>query len=91
MSVGIIKDIWQWDSERITQIVRACIRLGQHPELWKTVKGVVIPKPGKPDYSKVRAYRVRVLGYANLNNLTGRWAAVLACFKIKMRTKIKSK
>ena len=35
-----------------------CIRLGHHPELWKTAKGIVIPKPGKPDYSKVRAYRV---------------------------------
>jgi len=32
--------------------------LGYHPKLWKTAKGVVIPKPGKPDYSKVRAYRV---------------------------------
>ena len=38
--------------------MRACIRLGHHPKLWKTAKGVVIPKPGKPDYSKVRAYRV---------------------------------
>jgi len=35
-----------------------CIRLGHHPEPWKTANGVVIPKPGKPDYSKVRAYRV---------------------------------
>ena len=40
------------------QLARACIRLGYHPKLWKTAKGVVIPKPGKPDYSKVRAYRV---------------------------------
>jgi len=58
ISAGIIKVFWEWDSERITQIVRACIRLGHHPELWKTAKGVVIPKPGKPDYAKVRAYRV---------------------------------
>ena len=53
ISAGIIKVFWQWDSERITQIVRACIQLGHHPELWKPAKGVVIPKPGKPDYSKV--------------------------------------
>ena len=58
ISAGIVTVFWQWDSEQITQIVRACIRLGHHPELWKTAKGVVIPKPGKPDYSKVRAYRV---------------------------------
>jgi len=58
ISAGIIKVIWQWDSQLFVQLVRACIRLGHHPELWKTAKGVVIPKPGKPDYSKVRAYRV---------------------------------
>jgi len=40
------------------QLARACIRLGYHPKLWKTAKRVVIPKPGKPDYSKVSAYRV---------------------------------
>ena len=54
----MIKVFRQWDSEQIRQIVRACIRLGHHPELWKTAKGVVIPKPGKPNYSKVRTYRV---------------------------------
>ena len=49
---------WQWDEQRITQLVRACIRLGVHPGIWKTAKGVVIPKPWKTDYSRVRAYRV---------------------------------
>ena len=52
----IVKVFWQWDQQRVTQLVRACIRLGFHPGIWKTAKGVVIPKPGKPDYSKVRAY-----------------------------------
>jgi hypothetical protein len=58
ISAGILKVFWEWDQQRITQLVRACIRLGHHPELWKTAKGIVIPKAGKPDYSKVRAYRV---------------------------------
>jgi len=40
------------------QLARACIRLGYYPKLWKTAKGVVIPKPGKLGYSRVRAYRV---------------------------------
>jgi len=57
ISAGIVKAFWQWDKQRITQLVRACIRLGFHPGIWKTAKGVVIPKLGKPDYSKVRAYR----------------------------------
>jgi len=54
ISAGIIKVFWQWDEQRITQLVRTCIRLGVHPGIWKTARGVVIPKPGKPDYSKVR-------------------------------------
>jgi len=61
ISAGIIKVFWQWDKQRITQLVRACIILGIHPDIWKMAKGVVIPKPGKPDYSKVRAYRVILL------------------------------
>jgi hypothetical protein len=58
ISAGILKVFWEWDQERIVQLVRACIRLGHHPEIWKTAKGIVIPNAGKPDYSRVRAYRV---------------------------------
>jgi len=58
ISAGIVKVFWQWDKQRITKLVRACIRLGFHSGNWKTAKGVVILKLGKPDYSKVRAYQV---------------------------------
>jgi len=58
MPADIFKVFWQWDPERSTQLVRACIQLGHHPRIWKTAKGVVIPKPGTPDYSRVRAYQV---------------------------------
>ena len=58
ISAEILKVFWQWGEVRFTRLVRACIRLGHHPKLWKTARGVVIPKPGKPDYSMVRAYRV---------------------------------
>jgi len=61
ISAGIVKVFGQWDKQRITQLVRACIRLGFHPGIWKTTKEVIIPKPGKPDYSKVHAYRVILL------------------------------
>jgi hypothetical protein len=55
---GILKVFWEWDQQQIVQLISACIRLGHHPELWKTAIGIVIPKAGKPDSSKVRAYRV---------------------------------
>jgi len=46
ISADILKVLWQWDRQRITQLVRACIRTGYHPKIWKTAKGVVIPSPG---------------------------------------------
>ena len=61
MGAEIVKLLWQWDPERITNLVRLCIQIGTHPESWKTAKGVVIPKPGKPDYRQIRAHRVIAL------------------------------
>ena len=40
ISADTIKVFWQWDRQRITQLMWACIRLGHHPKLWKTAKGV---------------------------------------------------
>jgi hypothetical protein len=36
-----------------TELYTACLRLGHHP--WHEAKVVVIPKPGKPDYSAPKA------------------------------------
>jgi len=58
ISAGIVKIFWECDQTKFTTLVRAFIQLEHHPDLWKTTKGVEIPKPGKPDYSKVRAYWV---------------------------------
>jgi len=58
MGAEIVKVLWDWAPGRITALATACIELGHHPESWKTAKGVVIPKPGKPDYTQVRAHRV---------------------------------
>ena len=83
----IVKVFWQWDEQRITQLVRACIRLGFHPGIWKTVKGVVIPKPGKPDYSKVRAYRVISL-LDVVSKLLERTAAHLIADHLEWKTEL---
>jgi len=58
ISAEILKVFWEWDQQCIVQLVKACIRLGHHPELWKTAKVIVILKAGKPDYSRVGAYHV---------------------------------
>jgi len=61
MGAEVVTLLWEWDPERITNLVRQCIRVGIHPESWKTARRIVIPKPGKPDYRQVRAHRVIAL------------------------------
>jgi len=34
---------------------------GIHPECWKESIGIILLKPGKPDYLKPKAYRIIVL------------------------------
>jgi len=38
MGAEIVKLLWEWDPERITNLVRQCIRVGNHPEIWKTAR-----------------------------------------------------
>ena len=39
----------------------ALFTAGIHPECWKESIGIILPKPGKPDYSKPKAYRIIAL------------------------------
>ncbi|QKX53974.1 uncharacterized protein TRUGW13939_01054 [Talaromyces rugulosus] len=50
--------LWALDSPRIIGMARQCFRLGVHPGAWKTAKGILLRKPGKPDYTQVKAWRV---------------------------------
>jgi hypothetical protein len=38
--------------------VQGCIRTGYHPCTWKTAKGILLRKQGKPTYTVAKAYRV---------------------------------
>jgi len=53
-----IRLLWDWDSQRIINIVEVSFRLGIHPRAWKEAKGVVIPKLNKPEYGAAKAYSV---------------------------------
>jgi hypothetical protein len=53
--------LWKWDQQRLCALIKTCIARGIHPNHWKVAKGVVLRKPGKPDYTKVKAYRVIAL------------------------------
>jgi len=76
MGAEIIKTLLGRDADRVTHLVAECIRLGYHPISWKSARGIVIPTPGKPDYSRVRAYRVISL-LDSLGKLVERTAAHL--------------
>ena len=50
--------LWRWAEERVVSLVRGCIRIGYHPCTWKTAKGILLRKQGKPTYTAAKAYRV---------------------------------
>jgi hypothetical protein len=61
LGFAAVRLLWKWDQQRLCALVKTCIARGIHPDHWKVAKGVVLRKPGKPDYSKVKAYRVIAL------------------------------
>jgi len=48
--------LWKWDKKRIVRLTREAIRTRRHPAVWKNASGMVICKPGKDDYTKLKAY-----------------------------------
>lgn len=58
LNFHILRLVWKWDSNRITALIRQCIRQGHHPHAWRTAKGVLLRKPNKIDHSQVKSYRV---------------------------------
>jgi len=61
LSFGAIRLLWKWEKERIVRLARAAIRTGRHPAVWKRASDVVIRKPAKDDYTKLKAYRSKSL------------------------------
>jgi len=57
LSFGAIRLLWKWDKERIVRLTKAAIPRRRHPSVWNRARGVVIRKPGKADYTQLKAYR----------------------------------
>jgi hypothetical protein len=53
----LLKQGWPHMDDLLTNIFTACITLQYHPTHWKEAVVVVIPKPGKSDYSRAKAHR----------------------------------
>lgn len=50
--------LWQWAEDRVVALVQGYIRMGYHPCTWKTAKGILLRKQGKPTYAVAKACRV---------------------------------
>jgi len=56
LSFGTIRLLWKWDKERIVRLAKAAIHTGRHPPVSMRASGVVIRKPGKDNYTQLKAY-----------------------------------
>jgi hypothetical protein len=52
------REIWPVVGPHLFKLYKASLELGYVPKSWKTVKIVVLRKPGRADYTKPKAYRL---------------------------------
>lgn len=51
------REIWPVVGPHLFKLYKASLKLGYVPSSWKTVKAIILRKPGKADYTKTKAYR----------------------------------
>ena len=54
----MIKTAWPQIKEPLQHIFKQCLIYSHCPKIWKTSKGIIIPKEGKEDYTNPRSYRI---------------------------------
>ena len=58
MEGPVVQFIWKWGRTEVHRLMTEYLRVRVHCQIWKSARGVVIPKPGKDDYSLCKSYRV---------------------------------
>ncbi|SLM36388.1 reverse transcriptase [Lasallia pustulata] len=58
---AIIQEAYKAIAEVMNLTYKILIRNGFHPQCWREGTGVILKKPGKPDYSLPKAYRIITL------------------------------
>jgi len=56
LSFGAIWVLWKRNRTRIVGQTKAAVGTGRHPAAWKRASRVVIRKPGKEDFTKLKSY-----------------------------------
>jgi len=54
LTFGAIWLLQKWDKKRIVGMTKVAIHMGKPPAVWNRASGVVIRKPGKEDYTKLK-------------------------------------
>ena len=57
ITAELIKELEEATPGFLVNIVKSCFRLGYYPKAWRKARGIVIPKPEKPDYTKAKTFR----------------------------------
>lgn len=51
------RELWAVVQDQILELCSASYKLGHTPETWRTALIITLRKPGKPDYTRPKAYR----------------------------------
>lgn len=57
LTVRLLKACWPLIGDCIRTLFQRCLLIGHHPRPFKTAKVIIIPKPGKNNYTIPKAYR----------------------------------
>ena len=80
ISQNIISTAFKYQPQVLFKVFSTLFNYGYHPTCWKQATGAILKKPGKPDYSAPKAYRViallNCLGKVNERILAKRLAAL---------------
>jgi len=57
LSFGDVRLLWKWDNERIVELAKRAVSMGRHQAVWKRVSEIVVRKPGKDNYTNLKANR----------------------------------
>ena len=83
ISFAIIQEAYKAISKVMNPVYKILIRNGFHSECWREGTGVILKKPGKPDYSLPKAYRI-----ITLLNCLGKIAEKIMTARLSHRSQV---
>ena len=54
ISFKALRMLWDWNADRLVALARQCARLEVHLQAWKTIRGMMLKKSDKMNYSLIK-------------------------------------